>query len=355
MSLSYEAVKRVLSGVPKKWLVTGVAGFIGSNLLEALLRLDQAVIGLDDFSTGHPENLSAVRRDVGEDRWRNFTFIEGDIRNLESCQQACDGVHYVLHQAALGSVPRSIENPLRTNDTNVTGFLTLLDAARRANVTSFVYASSSSVYGDEPLLPKREEKTGHLLSPYAVGKYANELYADVFGRVYGMGCIGLRYFNVFGRRQDPAGAYAAVVPAWFSRLLQGQECFINGDGATSRDFCYIDNVVQANILAACAEDPAARGQVYNIAAGGRATLNELFALIRDSVAEALPSAAAAVPRYRDFRPGDVRHSHADIGKAQRLLGYAPTHPIQQGMREAAKWYIVKFCPELQNSHSRFLP
>ncbi|HCA26740.1 MAG TPA: LPS biosynthesis protein WbpP [Betaproteobacteria bacterium] len=350
MPLSYEEIKSTLSGPPKRWLVTGVAGFIGSNLLEALLRLGQEVIGLDDFSAGHPENLSEVQRGVGEGRWRNFTFIEGDIRNLESCQQACDGVNYVLHQAALGSVPRSIENPLRTNDTNVTGFLTLLDAARRANVASFVYASSSSVYGDEPLLPKHEEKTGNLLSPYAVGKYANELYADVFGRVYGMGCIGLRYFNVFGRRQDPAGAYAAVVPAWFSQLLQGKECFINGDGATSRDFCYIDNVVQANILAACAEDPAARAQVYNIAAGGRSTLNELFALIRDSVADVLPDAAAAVPHYRDFRPGDVRHSHADINKAQRLLGYAPTHSVQQGMREAAKWYIAKFCPESQNSH-----
>lgn len=345
MTTRYGAVQAQLTANPKTWLVTGVAGFIGSNLLETLLRLGQRVVGLDNFATGKQKNLDEVRELVGPDSWANFSFIEGDIRDVEACHRACEGVNYVLHQAALGSVPRSIENPLATNDYNVTGFLTMLDMARRAGVESFVYASSSSVYGDEPNLPKREERTGNLLSPYAVSKYTNELYAGAFSRVYGLKPIGLRYFNVFGRRQDPEGAYAAVVPAWFSRLLRGEVCHINGDGETSRDFCYIDNVVQANILAACAGDEA-RGEAYNIAVGDRTTLNELFALIRKKVGEVMPEALAVAPAYRDFRPGDVRHSLADISKVQRLLGYSPSHSLEGGMSEAAKWYIRQFRPDL---------
>jgi UDP-N-acetylglucosamine 4-epimerase len=345
MADAYAQLKRDLLASPRTWLITGVAGFIGSNLLETLLSLNQRVVGLDNFATGKRENLSEVQGGVGEERWRNFRLIEGDIRNLTDCQSACAGVDYVLHQAALGSVPRSLEDPLTTNETNITGFLNMLIAARDAGVRRFVYAASSSTYGDHPALPKVEENIGKPLSPYAVTKYVNELYADVFARCYGFETIGLRYFNIFGRRQDPDGAYAAVIPKWFSALLRGETVYINGDGETSRDFCYIDNTVQANLLAACASKKEALNQVYNIAVGDRTSLNELFLLIRDEVAKVFPQAQGAQPAYRDFRAGDVRHSLADIGKAQRMLGYAPTHTIRTGMLEAAEWYIRRFQPE----------
>jgi UDP-N-acetylglucosamine 4-epimerase len=304
-----------------------------------LLRLDQKVVGLDNFATGWRANLDEVQSLVGAARWRGFTFIEGDICRLDDCRAACAGVDYVLHQAALGSVPRSLEDPLATNAANVTGFVNMLEAARQAGVKRFVYAASSSTYGDHPALPKQEDIIGKPLSPYAVTKYVNELYADVFARCYGFESVGLRYFNIFGRRQDPEGAYAAVIPKWFAALLAGETVYINGDGETSRDFCYIDNAVQANLLAACARDAAAVNQVYNIAVGERTTLNQLFDDIRRLVARVHPGAANATPAYRDFRAGDVRHSLADIGKARRLLGYAPTHTVAAGLEEAAAWYV----------------
>jgi len=349
MLAAYAKLKADLQASPRTWLITGVAGFIGSNLLETLLNLNQRVIGLDNFATGKRENLAEVHGLVGAEKWRNFSLIEGDIRRIADCRSVCQGVDYVLHQAALGSVPRSLEDPLTTNETNITGFLNMLTAARDASVMRFVYAASSSTYGDHPALPKVEEQIGKPLSPYAVTKYVNELYADVFARCYGFDVIGLRYFNIFGRRQDPDGAYAAVIPKWFSALLSGESVYINGDGETSRDFCYIDNAVQANLLAACATDRAALNQVYNIAVGNRTTLNELFLLIRDEVAKVYPKVQGAQPTYRDFRAGDVRHSLADIGKAQRLLGYAPNHMIREGMEEAANWYIRRFRPELQGN------
>ncbi len=322
---------------PSTWLVTGVAGFIGSNLLETLLLHGQRVVGLDNFIRGHKENLTLVQEIVGEEAWKNFTFIEGDIRNQETCHTACQGVDYVLHQAALGSVPFSLQNPAETNSCNIDGFLNMLVAAKDAHVKNFVYAASSSTYGSEPTLPKQEDRIGDPLSPYAVTKYVNELYASVFSRSYGVKNVGLRYFNVFGKRQDPNGAYAAVVPQWFAALLQGTPVYINGDGETSRDFCYIDNVVQANILSALAQGDALN-TVYNVAFGGRTTLNELFGFIRDEVTAHKPDAANAEPVYRDFRAGDVRHSQADISRAQNLLGYAPQYDIRQGLELAGEWY-----------------
>lgn len=327
---------------PRKWLITGVAGFIGSNLLEALLRLDQKVVGLDNFSTGYQHNLDEVQNLVTLDQWNRFTFIEGDICDLETCQRACSGTSFVLHQAALGSVPRSIDNPITTNASNVTGFLNMLWAAKNANVTRFVYAASSSTYGDHPGLPKIEEKIGNPLSPYAVTKYVNELYADVFARTYGFKTIGLRYFNVFGHRQDPDGAYAAVIPKWFSAMLKGETVFINGDGETSRDFCHIDNSVQANLMAATTDNPDATNQVYNVAFGERTTLNQLFEYIGDRVVKSRPGSNVPPPTYRDFRPGDVRHSLADTSKAKRLIGYAPENSVQEGLDIAAEWYLNKF-------------
>ena len=323
---------------PKTWLVTGVAGFIGSNLLETLLRLDQRVIGLDNFATGHQRNLDEVQQLVSPAQWTRFRFIEGDIRRLEDCQAACSGVDHVLHQAALGSVPRSLDDPITTNATNIDGFLNMLVAARDAQVNSFVYAASSSTYGDHPGLPKVEDTIGKPLSPYAVTKYVNELYADVFARSYGFTTIGLRYFNVFGRRQDPAGAYAAVVPKWAAAMIRGEDVFINGDGETSRDFCYIDNAVQANLLAATAESEQARNQVYNVAVGGRTNLNDLFDALRNAM-QANGICYAKQPVYRDFRAGDVRHSQADIGKAQTLLGYEPLFDIAAGVTTAVPWYV----------------
>jgi UDP-N-acetylglucosamine 4-epimerase len=319
--------------------VTGVAGFIGSNLLEALLKLNQRVVGLDNFVTGHRHNLEEVNSLVSPDQWSKFIFIEGDIRNLETCRKACAGVDFVLHQAALGSVPRSIENPIATNEHNVGGFLNMITAAKDGKVKRFVYASSSSVYGDHPELPKVEEKAGRPLSPYALTKQVNEAYAGVFARVYGLQSIGLRYFNVFGPRQDPNGPYAAVIPKWFAGLRKGEDVYIYGDGETSRDFCYVENVVQANLLAARTENEEALNQVFNVAYGERTTLNELFELIRDNVAKSSPDSAKARPVYRDFRPGDIPHSLADIGKAKRLLAYEPEFSVRSGLEKAGQWYL----------------
>jgi UDP-N-acetylglucosamine 4-epimerase len=336
--MRYLEICQQLQQQPKVWLVTGVAGFIGSNLLETLLKLDQQVVGLDNFATGHQRNLDEVQQLVSPAQWQNFRFINGDIRNLADCQLAVVGVDYVLHQAALGSVPRSLNDPITSNDTNVGGFLNMLVAARDAGVKSFTYAASSSTYGDHPALPKVEENIGRPLSPYAVTKYVNELYADVFARSYGFHCIGLRYFNVFGKRQDPDGAYAAVIPKWTASLLKDETVFINGDGETSRDFCYIANTVQMNILAATA--PAeAKNQVYNVAVGDRTTLNQLFSAITTALSTC-GQVVATEPEYRDFRSGDVRHSQADISKAERLLGYQPQYRIGQGINEAMQWYIA---------------
>lgn len=334
----YEILQRHLREEPKTWLVTGVAGFIGSNLLETLLALDQRVVGLDNFATGHQRNLDEVQGLVTPGQWARFRFIEGDIRNLDDCRRACKGVDYVLHQAALGSVPRSLDDPITSNATNIDGFLNMLVAARDAKVKSFTYAASSSTYGDHPGLPKVEDVIGKPLSPYAVTKYVNELYADVFARSYGFDTIGLRYFNVFGRRQDPDGAYAAVVPKWTAAMIQGEDVYINGDGETSRDFCYIDNAVQANLLAATTIAEEARNQVYNVAVGGRTTLNQLFGALTQALGDNGLHYDRA-PVHRGFRTGDVRHSQADIGKAAGLLGYEPSHDIHDGIQAAMPWYI----------------
>ena len=320
------------------WLITGVAGFIGSNLLQALLTLDQRVIGLDNFATGYRDNLDQVRDQVSDRQWQGFEFIEGDIRELDTCRRAVDGVDYVLHQAALGSVPRSLKDPLTSNEVNISGFLNMLVAARDAGVAGFVYAASSSTYGDHPGLPKVEGVIGNPLSPYAVTKYVNELYCDVFARSYGFRGIGLRYFNVFGPRQDPDGAYAAVIPKWTAAIIKGETLAINGDGETSRDFCYIDNVVQMNILAALAPDEA-RGEVYNVACNQRTTLNELKELLYEALHAIDDSLPAPRVEYRDFRAGDVRHSLADIGKAGSKLGYEPRYRIRDGLMTAMPWYL----------------
>ena len=325
---------------PLRWLITGSAGFIGSHLLETLLQMQQEVVSLDNFSTGHWRNLEGVECET-EDRARHI-FIEGDITDIETCRKACTNVDVVLHQAALGSVPRSLADPLATNAANITGFVNMLQAARETGVQRFVYAASSSTYGDSPALPKVEENIGRPLSPYAVTKYVNELYADVFARAYGMQIVGLRYFNVFGARQDPEGAYAAVIPRWVRALLRGEPATINGDGETSRDFCYVANAVQANLQAALTTNPEALNQVYNVAVGGRTSLNELYGLLRDLLARRFPELATAQPVYRDFRAGDVRHSQADISKAERLLGYAPTHDVRSGLIEALPWYVERF-------------
>ena len=334
----YQTVCEQLKQNPKTWLVTGVAGFIGSNLLETLLKLDQTVVGLDNFATGHQRNLDEVQSLVSAEQWAKFSFIEGDIRDLEDCQKACAGVDYVLHQAALGSVPRSIADPITTNTANITGFLNMLVAARDAKVASFTYAASSSTYGDHPALPKVEENIGKPLSPYAVTKYVNELYAEVFARTYGFKTIGLRYFNVFGKRQDPNGAYAAVIPKWTAAMIAGDDVFINGDGETSRDFCFIENTVQANILAATTQNDEAKNQVYNVAVGDRTTLNGLFNAIKAALNEN-GVIYTKEPIYRDFRAGDVRHSQADVSKIKNLLGYAPKFVITQGIESAMPWYI----------------
>ena len=358
---AFESLKQQLQAQPKTWLITGVAGFIGSNLLEALLKLNQRVVGLDNFSTGHQRNLDEVKTLVTSVQWENFQFINGDIRNLEDCCQAMNwttrpsalspqsfAVDYVVHQAALGSVPRSIEDPITTNQNNIDGFLNMLVAARDAKIKRFVYAASSSTYGDHPALPKVEDTIGKPLSPYAVTKYVNELYADVFGKTYSLQSIGLRYFNVFGPRQDPNGAYAAVIPKWISSMIKNEPIYINGDGETSRDFCFVNNAVQANLLAATNQNPEAINQVYNVAVGERTTLNMLYELLRSNLLvmaknQTEQSAlAAAQPVYRDFRAGDVRHSQADVSKGLRLLGYQPSHRLEQGISVALPWYL-KHC------------
>lgn len=338
MSTVFETLQADLIKKPRRWLVTGCAGFIGSNLLEHLLGLGQTVIGLDNFSTGKKANLAAVEALVSDEQWARFRFIEGDICDLDTCRQACAGVDYVLHQAALGSVPRSIADPITSNASNVTGFLNMLVAVKDSNVKRMVYAASSSTYGDHPELPKVEDTIGRPLSPYAVTKYVNELYADVFGRCYGMETVGLRYFNVFGSRQDPDGAYAAVIPKWISAMLRKETIYINGTGETSRDFCYVKNAVQANLLAATVEDVKAVNQVYNVAVNARTTLLELFDLLRTGLVENHPELVSIQPVHRDFRDGDVLHSQADIRKAERLLGYVPTHTIKEGVDEALGWY-----------------
>lgn len=339
---AFERVKTRIAGARRRWLVTGSAGFIGSHLVQTLLMLDQEVVGLDNLSTGRRENVASVEQAVGQVCRGRYRFIEGDICDVHACRTACERADVVLHQAALGSVPRSLADPIATNAANVTGFLNMLVAARDAGVQRFVYAASSSTYGDHPALPKVEDQIGRPLSPYAVTKLVNEIYADVFGRCYRLPTIGLRYFNVFGQRQDPDGAYAAVIPRWARALLLGEPVAINGDGETSRDFCYIDNAVQANMLAAtCAED-AALNQVYNVACNARTSLNQLFAMMQSILAESHAHVAQAQADHRPFREGDVRHSQADIGKAAGLLGYAPTHGIESGLRAAMPWYVARF-------------
>lgn len=336
----YEQTLQSLRAAPRTWLVTGVAGFIGSHLLETLLGLGQRVVGLDNFATGHRHNLADVQATVGPEAWSRFRMVEGDIRRLDECRAACAGVDLVLHQAALGSVPRSLADPITTNDVNIGGFLNMLVAARDAGVQRFVYAASSSTYGDHPGLPKVEHAIGNPLSPYAVTKYVNELYASVFARSYGLASVGLRYFNVFGPRQDPEGAYAAVVPRWAAAMLRGEPVFINGDGETSRDFCFVANAVQANLLAATAADERALNEVYNVAVGDQTTLNQLHAMLGGQLGACRAGLAVAPPQYRDFRAGDVRHSRADITKARERLGYAPTHDIRAGMAVVAAWYAA---------------
>ena len=336
----YEEVKLDLLKDPKVWLITGVAGFIGSNLLEVLLRLNQTIIGLDNLSTGHKYNLDEVEAAVSNEQWGRFSFVEGDIRDYLTCEKVFSYkgliVDYVLHQAALGSVPRSIADPITTNATNISGFLNVMQAAKEANVSSFTYAASSSTYGDHPALPKVEGTIGNPLSPYAVTKYVNELYASVFSKTYGFNSIGLRYFNVFGKRQDPNGAYAAVIPKWTSSLIKGEDIFINGDGETSRDFCFIENTIQMNILAATAKDES-KNEVYNVAVGDRTTLNSLYKSIVSALGE-YDIEVKQRPIYREFRAGDVRHSQADINKAKNKLGYEPQYSISEGITKAMIWY-----------------
>lgn len=337
----FEQVCTTLKTSARTWLITGVAGFIGSHLLEMLLQLDQKVIGLDNFSTGYQHNLDSVQTLVSREQWQRFTMMQGDICDPAILMTAMQGVDYILHQAALGSVPRSIADPWHSHESNVNGFLQMLIAAQHHQPRRVVYAASSSTYGDHPSLPKIEDTIGKPLSPYAVTKYVNELYADVFAKTYGVNSIGLRYFNVFGPRQDPEGAYAAVIPAWFASLINQTPVYINGDGDTSRDFCYVKNVVQANILAAVTQDPAAINQVYNVAVGERTSLNTLFTLIQAEVAKTYPDRLEATVQYRDFRAGDVQHSLADIDKAQSLLGYQPLYNVCQGLVEAAPWYVQR--------------
>jgi UDP-N-acetylglucosamine/UDP-N-acetyl-alpha-D-glucosaminouronate 4-epimerase len=337
-----EKIQRNVASGKLAWLVTGCAGFIGSHLVETLLRLGQEVVGLDDFSTGHRENLRQIEEAVGPDAWERHRFIEGSIVQLDTCRAACRGVDIVLHEAALGSVPRSIADPLTTHSANVTGFLNMLVAARDAQIRRFVYASSSSVYGDHEALPKVEDVVGRPLSPYAVSKCVDELYGEVFGRCYGLETIGLRYFNVFGARQDPEGAYAAVIPRWVRAMLLGEAVEINGDGETTRDFCFVANAVQANLLAALTDDPRALNRVYNVAVGERTSLNQLFEILRALLGMERPSLRAVQPVHRPFREGDVRHSLADITLARGLLGYEPTHTLASGLHEALSWYVSRF-------------
>jgi UDP-N-acetylglucosamine/UDP-N-acetylgalactosamine 4-epimerase len=335
----YDQLRETLQASPRSWLVTGAAGFIGSNLVETLLKLDQQVVGLDNFATGYEKNLQQVQQLVAANQWANFQFVRGDIRDVATCQKACAGVDYVLHQAALGSVPRSMTEPIASHEANVTGFINMLVAARDQKARRFVYASSSAIYGDHPGLPKVEDKIGSPLSPYAATKLINEVYANTFATAYGFESIGLRYFNVFGPRQDPDGAYAAVIPKWIAALIKQEQVTINGDGETSRDFCFVDNVVEANLLAATTNNAEAINQAYNIAIGQRTTLNELFDLLQTSLRKLDPKLPLQKPKYQDFRAGDVRHSLADISKAQKLLGYSPKYRIAEGLNIALEWYL----------------
>jgi UDP-N-acetylglucosamine 4-epimerase len=344
---SYETALQRIRSRGRTWLVTGAAGFIGSHLAENLLRLEQKVIALDNFATGKRENLQHIRAAVGETAWRNFRFIEGDIRAIEDCRRACFGVDVVLHQAALGSVPRSIDDPVASNDSNVMGFLNMLVAARDAGIKRFVYASSSAVYGDHPDLPKVEHRIGRAMSPYGLTKHVNELLAGVFQVCYGFNAIGMRYFNVFGPRQDPFGAYPSVIPAWIGALLTGQPAYVNGDGTAARDFAFIDNVVQANLLAATVEDPAAQNQAYNIGHGDETTLLELFDKVRNGVAQRLPHQKNVKPVFREPRKGDLKYSRADIGKAQRLLGYEPELRITEGLQRTIDWYAANLVKRVE--------
>ncbi len=336
----YEAVQAELRSRPRAWLVTGAAGFIGSHLVEKLLRLGQRVTGLDNFATGYRRNIDDVlARTQGSTG--TFRLIEGDIRDPDTCLRACDGVEFVLHQAALGSVPRSIIDPMLYHEVNVNGTVNMLMAAREAGVQRFVYASSSAVYGNHFALPKVENAIGDPVSPYGLTKRADELYGELFRSVYGLETVALRYFNVFGRRQDPRSTYAAVIPQWARRLVKGEPCYIHGDGETTRDFCYIDNVVQANVLAA----RVALGQgdqIYNVGVGERTSLNDLFRGMRTVLAEARPEIAESQPVYDDFRSGDVRHSQADVGKIRRNLGFVPTHKLADGLGETLPWYVDLF-------------
>ena len=341
----YELLQKHLRENQKTWLVTGVAGFIGSNILEKLLILNQKVIGLDNFDTGYKRNVDQAIEDANNfsnmNNDNNFKFIDGDIRNIDNCREACSGVDYVLHQAALGSVPRSIEDPINTNKANIDGFLNMIVASKDADVKKFVYAASSSTYGDHPDLPKKEDKIGNPLSPYAVTKLTNELYAKVFSETYGLKAVGLRYFNIFGKRQDPDGAYAAVIPKWISEILNKKEVFINGDGETSRDFCYVENAVQANLLAATTDDDNAINQVYNVALNDRTSLNKLHQIIEEGLIKRKKGLEKMQPIYRDFRPGDVRHSQANIEKAETLLGYSPEYTVSKGLDKTMDWYIER--------------
>ena len=343
----YQQIQEHLKSNQHTWLVTGVAGFIGSNLLEKLLTLNQKVVGLDNFDTGNQFNVNEAIKDAnntsGKDLSNNFKFINGDIRRLKDCQKACDGIDYVLHQAALGSVPRSIEDPINTNKANIDGFLNMLVASRDSSVKRFVYAASSSTYGDHPDLPKTEDKIGNPLSPYAVTKLVNELYANVFSKTYNFKTIGLRYFNIFGKRQDPNGAYAAVIPKWVAAILKKEDVFINGDGETSRDFCYIDNTVQMNILAATTDSDEATDQIYNVALNDRTSLNRLYQMIEEKLIQRNSGLKKNKPIHRDFRAGDVRHSQANIKKAQELLNYKPNYMISEGLDEAMDWYVKNLC------------
>ena len=337
----YEEAKAKIKQTPSVWLITGVAGFIGSNLLEELLKLDQRVVGLDNFFNGLKSNLDDVKTAVGEEKWENFKFIEGDITDLETCRKACENVDYVLHHAAVGSVPRSIKDPLFSHKNNDLGFINMLVAAEEAKVRRFIFASSSSTYGDDQILPKVEHRRGNLLSPYAATKYAGELYADVFSRCYGLDYIGLKYFNVFGKHQRPDSEYAAVIPKWISSMIKGEMVYIFGDGETSRDFCYVENNIQANILAATTQDPAAINQIYNIAVGEKTTLNELHKMLQHELGNALPQHQKSAPVYQDFRKGDIGHSLADISKARKLLGFEPQYKVKEGIKLAIGWYLKK--------------
>ena len=337
---TYSTIKKSLLANPQTWLITGVAGFIGSNLLETLLELNQKVVGLDNFSTGNEANLKEVQSLVSKKQWSKFTFIKGDISNLKSCERACQNIDYVLHQAAIGSVPRSIKDPIKTNKSNITGFLNMLVAANNSNVKSFTYAASSSTYGDHKKLPKKEHIIGNPLSPYAVTKYVNELYADVFNKAYSFNSIGLRYFNVFGKSQTPNSTYAAVIPKWINAICKNEEIFINGDGRTSRDFCFIENAIQANILAATTSNKKALNNIYNIAVGDRTSLNELYKSLQGLIHKKNKTQHSKLI-YRDFREGDVKHSQADISKAKKLLGYKPAYKVKTGLQKTVDWHVDK--------------